>query len=126
MCICCCICNCCNSYSSKCVEICILILSSIEFICSLLGLIFIKWSHLTTMCSIFLIIIIILTTFIITSCICINIIRCKGIINNSKNSFSTYLALICIILSIFILLISFVSESLIQTNFKDIDYHCKD
>ena len=126
MCICCCICNCCNSYSSKCVEICILILSSITFICSLLGFACIKWSHLTTICSILLIIIIIFSTFIITSCICINIFRFKGKINNNRNVFSTYLALICIMLTILIFLLSFVAESLIQTNFKDIDYPCKD
>ena len=126
MCMCCCICNCCNSYSSKCVEICILILSSITFICSVLGFVCIKWSHLTTICSILLIIIIIFSTFIITSCICINIFRFKGKINNNRNVFSTYLALVCIMLTILIFLISFIAESLIQANFKDIDYPCKD
>ena len=126
MCICCCICNCCNSYSSKCVELCILILSSITFICSYLNFLCIKWSHLTTLCAVLLIISMFFSTLLIVSSICINIFRYKGTINNSKNNFSIYISIISLILSILILLISLITESLVQTNFKDIDYPCKD
>ena len=99
MCICCCICNCCNSYSSKCVELSILILTWLIFICSLSGFLCIKWSHLTTACSILLIILI---------------------------AFSTYLSMVGLIITLIILILSLIAESLIQTNFKDIDYPCKD
>ena len=125
MCICCCICNCCNSYSSKCVEFCILLLSSITLICSILGFIFIKWSHLTITCSILLILAIIFSIFITLSSVCINIFRYKGIINKNRNLISTYFAIISLILTIITLLMSFVAESLVQTNFNDIDYPCK-
>ena len=126
MCICCCFCNFCNSYSSKCVEYCILLLSSITFICSILGFVCIKWPHLTTACSILLILLIAFTTCLELSSITIIIFRHKGSINKDKNSFSTYLALVCLILTIVIFIISLISESLIQTHFKDIDYPCKD
>ena len=126
MCICCCICNCCNSYSSKCIELCVLVLSSITFICSFLGFLCIKISHLTTLGILLLVLLMVFSTFITISAIFITIFRFKGIINKNKNTISTYLALISLILVIFILLISFVAESLIQTNFKNIDYPCKD
>ena len=126
MCICCCMCNCCNSYSSKCVEFCTLILSTVTFVFSILGFVFIKWSHLTMTCSILLILLIFFASFITMSSVCINIFRYKGVINKNKNLISTYFAIISLTLTIIILLMSLVAESLIQTNFKDIDYPCKD
>jgi len=60
------------------------------------------------------------------SSVCINIFRYKGVINKNKNLISTYFAIISLTLTIIILLMSLVAESLIQTNFKDIDYPCKD
>jgi len=126
MCICCCFCNCCNSYSSKCVEISILVLSGLTFISSILGFVFIKWSHLTTVGSILLILLIVFSTIITIGSICILIFRFKNIINNKKNFISTVFAILGLTLSIAILLISLVAESLVQTNFKDIDYPCKD
>ena len=126
MCICCCICNCCNSYSSKCVELSILILTWLIFICSLSGFLCIKWSHLTTACSILLIILIAFSTYLVIGSLCINLFRYKGIINKDKNSFSTYLSMIGLIITLIIFILSLIAESLIQTNFKDIDYPCKD
>ena len=126
MCICCCFCNCCNSYSSKCVEISILVLSTITFVCSIFGLVFIKSSHLTTVGFSLLIILIAFSAIITIGAICILTFRYKNKINKDKNLFSTILAIIGLCLTIGILLISLVAESLVQTNFKDIDYPCKD
>lgn len=126
MCLCCCICNCCNSYSSKCIEFCILILSSITFICSLCGFFCIKWNHLTTACSVLLICLIALSTYLVIGSVCINIFRCKDKINKDKNSFSTYISILGLFITLIILILSFVSETLIQNNFKEIDYPCKD
>ena len=126
MCICCCFCNCCNSYSSKCVEISILVLSTITFVCSIFGLVFIKSSHLTTVGFSLLIILIAFSAIITIGAICILIFRYKNKINKDKNLFSTILAILGLCLTIGILLISLVAESLVQTNFKDIDYPCKD
>ena len=126
MCICCCFCNCCNSYSSKCIELCIFVLSSISFASSILGLISIKWPHLTNACIALQIIIIAFSTFLEVSSLLIITFRHKGTINNSRNTFSTYIALTCFILSIIIFIISLVVEGLVQANFNDIDYPCKD
>jgi hypothetical protein len=60
------------------------------------------------------------------SSICIIIFRYKGTIHQKRNSLSSYFALFSLIFSIIILLISLVAESLVQTNFKDLDYPCKD
>jgi len=126
MCICCCFCNCCNSYSSKCVELSIFVLSAITFVSSIFGLVFVKFSHLTTAGFSLLIVIIAFSAIITIGAVCILIFRYKNIINKDKNLFSTVLAIIGLCLTIGILLISLVAESLIQTNFKDIDYPCKE
>ena len=126
MCICCCFCNCCNSYSSKCVEFCILVLSSITFLCSFVCSLCINYSHLTTTCFVLLVIQIFFSAFMTTSVLCIVIFRFKGSVNKNKNSISCYFAVISLALSILIFLISLVAESLIQTHFKYIDYPCKD
>ena len=119
MCICCCFCNCCNTYSSRCVEFCILVLSSATFICTLLGFFFIKWSNLTKASSILLILLIAFSACIEGGIISINIYRFQGTINKNRNSLATYFAIISLILSIVILFISLISESLVQTNFKE-------
>ena len=126
MCICCCMCNCCNSYSSKCVEFCTLVLSTVTFVFSILWFVFMKWSHLTIACSILLILLIFFASFTATSTLCINIFRYKGVINKNKNLISTYLAIISLSLTIIIFVMCLVAESLVQTNFRDIDYPCKD
>ncbi len=60
------------------------------------------------------------------SSICIIIFRQKGIINQKSNCISSYFALFSLIFSIIILLIELIAESLVQTNFKYLDYPCKD
>ena len=126
MCICCCFCHCCNSYSSKCIELCTFVISSISFASSILGFICVKWPHLTKASSALLIIIIVFSTCLEISILLIIIFRHKGTINNTRNSFSKYIALTSFILSILILIISLIAESLVQSNFKEIDYPCKD
>ena len=126
MCICfCCCCNCCNSFSSKCIEICILIVSLCTFIFSLLSIIFIKWDHLKSASFILLIVIIVLSTIITISSISIVIYRFTEAINKKRNSFCLCLARICVFLSICTFVISIVSEGLIQDYFYEIDYPCK-
>ena len=123
---CCCFFNCCNMYSCKCIELSILILSSITFICSILGFICIKWAHLTTVCSLLLILIILFTTILEISSLSINIFRCKATINTKRNNLAKYLSIITLIICIIIITTSLITESLIQKNFKKIDFPCKD
>ena len=126
MCICFCCCNCCNSYSSKCVEFSILTLSSITFICSLLNIIIIKFNHLKIACFILLILSIIFSFIMILLSTCIILFRKNGTINNNKNSISICFVYIGLFMSLIIFIISLVSESLIQANFNEINHPCKD
>ena len=126
MCICFCCCNCCNSYSSKCVEFSILTLSSIIFVCTLLNIIIIKFSHLSIACFILLIISLVFSSIIIILSICIIIYRKKGTINKNKNSISICFAYIGLFMSLIIFIITLVSESLIQAYFNDINHPCKE
>jgi hypothetical protein len=89
-------------------------------------LVFVKSSHLTTVGFSLLIVIIAFSAIITIGAVCILIFRYKNLINKDKNLFSTILAIIGLCLTIGILLISLIAESLVQTNFKDIDYPCKD
>ena len=125
MCICFCCCNCCNSYTSKCVEISILTLSSITFICSVSKIIIIKFSHLNMPCLILLIISILFSLIMILLSIFITIFRKKGIINSNKNSMSICFVYIGLFMSLIIFITSIVSESLIQAHFNEINHPCK-
>ena len=123
---CCCFCNCCNTYSSKCVEFSILVLSSVIFLFSFLCSVCIKWSHLTTTCLVLLLLQTIFSAFMALSSLCINIFRCKGTINTDRNSISCYCAIISLSFCIIIFFVALIGESLIQAQFKFIDYPCKD
>ena len=126
MCICFCCCNCCNSYSSKCIEFSILTLSSITFACSLLNIIIIKFNHLNIGSFILLILSVVFSFIMIFLSILIIIYRKNGTINKDKNSISICFVYIGLFISLIIFLISLVSESLIQAKFNEINHPCKE
>ena len=130
MCLCCCYdvcccCNFCNSFSSKCVEISIFIFCFSTFSFSLLNIIIIKWSHLTTGSFVLLMLLVVNSTIISLASIAIIIYRFRGIINKNRNILSACLARIGLFFTLIIFLLSVIAESIIQTNFKKIDYPCK-
>lgn len=125
MCICCCCCNLCNSFSSKCIEFSIFFLSSCIFIFSLLQISFIKWNHLTSTTFTLLLLLVIFSSIMTISSITILFYRFKKLINKKRNSMGICLARIAIILSIASFLISIITESMIQSNFNDINHPCK-
>ena len=130
MCLCCCYnicccCNFCNSFSSKCIELTIFIFSLSVFALTLLDIIIIEWNHLSTSSFIFLIVLIVLSTITTISSFAIIMFRCKKLINKKRNSISTCLARIGFIFSIFSFILSIISESIIQSNFNELDYPCK-
>ena len=126
MCICFCCCNCCNSYSSKCIEFSILTLSSITFACSLLNIIIIKFNHLNIGSFILLILSVVFSFIMIFLSILIIIYRKNGTINKDKNSISICFVYIGLFISLIIFIISLVSESLIQAKFNEINHPCKE
>ena len=116
----------CDSCFSKTIEFIILFISSLIFICSILHFSFIKLSHLETISTIFLSILLIFSAIITLSSICIIIFRYNGSINNKNNSISKFLSIACLIMSILICIISIIAEIFIQSTFTDINYPCID
>ena len=126
MCICCCCCcNCFNSFSSKCIELSIFILSSFTFISSILEISIIKWNHLTSTTFTLLIILVIFSAIMTISSMAILFYRFKKIINKKRNSMGICLARIGLFISITSFFISIIAESMIQSNFNEIDHPCK-
>ena len=125
MCICCCCCNYLNSFSSKCIELSVFILSSCTFIFSILEISFIKWNHLTSVTFTLLIILVIFSAIMTVSSMSILFYRFKKIINKKRNSRGICLARIGLFISIASFFISIIAESMIQSNFNEIDHPCK-
>ena len=131
MCVCCgynicCCCNFCNSFSSRCIEISIFFFSLSTLTFSLLNIIIIKWTHLSSASFVLLMLLVVNATITTLASIAIIIYRFRGLINKNRNILSACLARIGLIFSIIIFFISVISESIIQTNFKKIDYPCQD
>ena len=124
-CILCCCCNWCNTYSSKCVEISILILSSTTFIASLIGLFFINKKHISTEAYACLLIVIVFSVLLIVSIILILVWRFKSKINNQRNSAGSAFSKIGLISTIFCLLFTAIWESLSISNFYDLNNPCQ-
>jgi len=124
MCILCCCCSICNSFSSKCIEICILLLSSITFIFSISDIIVINLKHLTTPSFLLLMILVIFSMIITIGALFILICRFRGIINKKRNSMGICLARIGLFISILSFIISIITESMVQSNFYVIDHPC--
>ena len=130
MCLCCCYnicccCNFCNSFSSRCIELTIFVFSLCTLTFSLLDIIIIQWNHLNSGSFILLILLIVFSSITTLASIVINIYRFRRVINKNRNSLCACLARIGLFFSIISFFISIISESIIQTNFKNIDYPCK-
>ena len=130
MCLCCCYnicccCNFCNSFSSRCVELTIFFFSLSTLTFSLLDIIIIKWDHLSPVSFVLLMLLVVFSSITTLASIIININRFRRVINKIRNSLSICLARIGLFFSIISFFISIISESIIQTNFKNIDYPCK-
>ena len=126
MCICCCCCcNCYNSFSSKCIELSIFLLTSLTFIFSILEISIIKWNHLTSTTFTLLIILVIFSSIMTISSLTILFYRFKKVINKKRNSMAICLARIGLFISIVSFFISIITESMIQTKFNDLNHPCK-
>ena len=124
-CILCCCCNWCNPYSSKCVEISILILSITSFLASMIGLFFVNKKHISTEAYACLLIVILFSVLLIISIILILIWRLKSQINNKRNFAGAAFSKIGLISTIFCLLFTAIWESLSISNFYDLNNPCQ-
>ena len=119
-----CLCDSCNKYTSKCVEIFIFIVSFLSFIISILGFLFIKREHLTLLCYILLIVLMFLSFIILFSIFLILIFRNKQTINNKHHKPAITFSIIGLIITItfFICVISEISQ--IHIHYQEINHPC--
>ena len=124
MCICCCFGFCCNSYSAKCLESNILVLSVICTISSIIPFTIIKLNHLSLTSKIFSIILCFSTLIDLLSISLIIYWRNKGTINKKNNSNADCLAKIAIMFCVLSLICSIFVENLIKNNLNKLNYPC--
>ena len=124
MCICCCFGFCCDSYSSKCIESFILILSLLNTVSSIIPFGLVKLSHLTLTTKVFLIILCVSTLINLLSISLILLWRNKKIINKNKNSTACCLTKIGILFCALSFIISVSVENLMKSNLNKLNYPC--
>lgn len=121
----CCCCNLCNNYSSKCIEIAILILSIASLTSSLIGLLFVNKEHVSDIGYICLLIVISFSIILIISIILILIWRFKSSINNKRNFAGSAFSKIGLVTTIFCLLFVGIWESMSISHFYDLNNPCQ-
>ena len=121
----CCCCNWCNTYSSKCIELTILILSITSLVSSIIGFVSIKKDHIGIEAYICIIIVILFSAILIISIILILVWRFKQTINNKRNFASSAFSKIGIISTIFCLLFTGIWESMSISKFTSLNYPCQ-
>ena len=119
-----CCCDACSTYTSKCVEFFILIISFISFILSILAFLFIKKDHLRLINYIMLIVSLIFSFIILFAIFLIIIFRSRKTINTTQNKAALVFSVIGLIISI-CYFISMISEiSLIHSHYQEINHPC--
>ena len=119
-----CCCDACSTYTSKCVEFFILIISFISFILSILAFLFIKKDHLRLINYIMLIVLLIFSFIILFAIFLIIIFRSRKTINTTQNKAALVFSVIGLIISI-CYFISMISEiSLIHSHYQEINHPC--
>ena len=121
----CCCCNLCNNYSSKCIEISILILSIASLTSSLIGLLFVNKEHVSNIGYICLLIVISFSIILIISIVLILIWRFKETINNKRNSAGSAFSKLGLVTTIFCLLFVGIWESMSISQFYDLNNPCQ-
>ena len=119
-----CCCDSCNSYSSKCVEFFIFIISFLSFILTILAFFFIKREHLRLLCFIILIVLIFFSLIILFSSCLILIFRHKQTINTTQNKSAIIFSIIGLIITIFYFILMISEISLIHTDYYSINHPC--
>jgi hypothetical protein len=120
----CCCCNLCNNYSSKCIEISILILSIASLGSSLIGLLLINKEHASKIGYACLLIVISFSIILIISITLILIWRYRSVVNTTRNFAASAFSKIGLVTTIFCLLFVGIWESMSISYFYDLNYPC--
>ena len=118
-------CNSCNNFSSKCIEITILILLICSFSATFIGLIFVKIDHASIEGYACLLVVISLSLILIITIIIIIIWRFNSTINNKRNKIASAFSSLGLILTIFCVLFTGIYENMSISHFYELDYPCK-
>ena len=120
-----CFCDTCNKYTSKCVEFFIFIISFLSFVLSIVGFNFMKRDHITVLCLILLLALILFSFIIFFSIGLILIFRYKQTINNIHNKPALVFSIIGLIITIILLICIISAISLIHTHYQEINHPCQ-
>ena len=121
----CCCCNLCNNYSSKCIEISILILSIASLGSSLIGLLLINKEHASKIGYACLLIVISFTIILIISITLILVWRFRATINTTRNFAASAFSKLGLVTNIFCLLFVGIWESMSISYFYNLNYPCQ-
>ena len=118
--------TCCNNCTFKCMEIILLISNSINLLITIMAMIIINWKHAGSKGFILYIFLLILNTLNEIFLIRIFFLLYKKKKYDAKyNSTIINLGFIGMVFSICIIIIFFITEIIIKSNFNDLDYPCK-
>ena len=118
-------CNSCNNFSSKCIEITILILLICSFSAIFIGLLFVKKEHASIEGYSCLLVVISLSLILIILIILIIIWRFNSTINNKRNKIASAFSSIGLILTIFCVLFTAIYENMSISHFYELNYPCR-
>ena len=121
--MCCCCCNF-NSYSSRCVEISLVILNIISFALSAIALYFIKWKNVSKISLIIMLLILLLSILLFLFSIIIRCWRNSGSIKTTKKESATRLSCAGLALSIILFIICVFGDIVLGFDFNKANYPC--
>ena len=120
----CCCCFSYNGYSSKCVDVALIVLNSISFILSIACLAIIKFDNLRGFSKVVLILLFLLTLSLLILSIIIRYWRSIGTIKTSAKSHGTKIADAGFALTIILFVLCFVADVILALDFTKANYPC--
>ena len=120
----CCVCCSFGGYSSKCVDVWLIVLNIISFALSFLSLIIIKWKNVSTLSLIIMILLFLLTTILLLFSIVIHVFRKNGSIKTIKKEQSVRLASAGFALTIILFIVCIVADIALAIDFDEANYPC--
>ena len=123
-CILCCCCDYCNRYTSRCMEFFILIISFLTFGFTIIGFFYIDKDHLTLICFIVFIALIVFSFLILLSIILIVIWRYKESINNKRHKPGEAFSIIGIVITILYMICLVSLVSMMHSHYQEMNHPC--
>ena len=120
----CCVCCSFNSYTSKCIDITLILLNAISFVLSLLALVIIKWKNVSIFSLLIMILIFLIITSLLIFSIIILIFRKNGSIKTIKKEQSQKISYAGFSLTIILLIICFIGDIALGIDFNKANYPC--